>query len=284
MFEKALITAASNKFFPSLINLLGSIKVNYPSHPKIFIYDLGLFKIFRKELETIENVEVVDMPVFCGHWRSCYTWKTYIFTHPFAELNLYLDAGCQIEGSLDFAFEIIKSEGYYIIPQGRSVKDIVPVEYKTIFGIGDDWDNEECVDAGVLGFKREPKIKKILDEVYNAGLAGLALGFSKKDLWRNKGKDKNIFIRNCELFRHDLTLVNILFRKHIFPLVSHSEGPILKVRLNFKKLKYTQPKLLHPTTDFVTKFNRVLIQSGLFFRRIWFWFKGVNPPEKISNL
>lgn len=284
MKDKAIITAASNKYFPSLLNFLGSIRRNYPSHPVVYVYDLGLFWGFRKELETISWVKVLDMPKFSSFWRSCYTWKTYIFAHPVANLNLYLDAGCQIEGSLDFAFEIINKQSYYLIPQGRTVEDIVPVEYKTIFDFRNFWDKEECVDAGVLGFKDEPKTKKVLEEVYNAGLAGLALGFSKKDLWRNKGKDKNIFIRNCELFRHDLTLVNIIFRKHIQPLISSSEGPILKVRLNFIKLKYIGSEILHSQTNLVVSLNRLIIHSALFLRRIWFWFKGVNPPDKISNL
>ena len=71
MLNKAIITSCSTKYFPWLINLLGSIKENYPNHPKIYIYDLGLFCTFRKELEKIDNIEVLKMPHFCKFWRSC---------------------------------------------------------------------------------------------------------------------------------------------------------------------------------------------------------------------
>jgi hypothetical protein len=89
--NRAIITSCSNKFFPAVINLIGSIKNNYPDHPPIFVYDLNILKIFKKELETIKNVKVIQMPKFCVHWESCYTWKTYIFQHSLAESNLYLD-------------------------------------------------------------------------------------------------------------------------------------------------------------------------------------------------
>ena len=131
--DKAIITSASNKFFPSLINLLGSIKKNYPNHPKIFVYDLGLFWMFRKELEQIENVEVLNIPHFCKFWRSCYTWKTYILSHPLSDLNFYLDAGTQILRPLDEIFLEIEKDGYFAVSQEVPLSLICPLEYKSLF-------------------------------------------------------------------------------------------------------------------------------------------------------
>lgn len=158
MLDKAIITSASNKFFPSLINLLSSIKLVYPNHPAIFIYDLGLLPIFRKELELIDGVKVIKMPNFCNHWRSCYTWKTYIFAHPLARLNFYLDAGCQVLRPLDSVFSIIDKEDILLVDQGQSFKKIVPESYKSIFALDDMFDDLTTIHAGIIGFKQAANI------------------------------------------------------------------------------------------------------------------------------
>ena len=211
MEDRCIITSASNKFFPSVLNLLGSFKLVYPNHPKIYVYDLGLLKIFRRELELINGVEVIKMPEFCKHWRSCYTWKTYIFSHPLANLNFYLDAGCQILRPLDELFFDINNRGLLLIDQGQCFKKIVPETYKSIFNLNNEFDNETIIHAGIIGFKNSPEIINIFDKIYKSAIAGLSLGFSPGEMWRNKYKNKNIFIRDCEIFRHDLTLLNIFF-------------------------------------------------------------------------
>ncbi len=180
MLDRVIITAASTKFFPSLINLIGSIKRNYPNHPKIFVYDVGLLNIFVKELALIDDVEVLKMSKFCNHWRSCYTWKTYIFAHPLARLNFYLDAGCQVLKSLDDIFSRIDVENVFLIDQGHSFKEIVPKSYKSIFNISDKYDNLTTIHAGVIGFKSDPQIIALFKKVYDSACAGLTLGFSPK--------------------------------------------------------------------------------------------------------
>jgi len=279
MLEKALITAASNKFFPSLINLLGSIKVNYPSHPKIFIFDLGLFHNFRKELEKIENVEVLDMPVFCGHWRSCFTWKTYIFAHPFARLNFYLDSGCQVLKPMNEIFETIEKQDYFIIGQGINLGKIIPKEYESVCKMPLGYEEMESIHAGEIGFKAQSSISPILEKVYNLGLSGLALGFSENERWRNRGKDKNPYIRNCPVFRHDMTLLNMVVREHfanelVVQDVSkfaggkddHPEQVVWNLRLSYKTLDYIKPKFLHKRLNLDIVFNRGIIFIMIFLK------------------
>ena len=272
MEHKAVITSCSNKFFPSVVNLLGSIKVVYPNHPTIFVYDLGLWSVFRKELERIENVKVIPMPAFCGHWRSCYTWKTYILAHPLAELNFYLDAGCQLLKPLDEDFSIIEKEDILLIDQTHSFKAIVPPEYKNIFDVGNEFDDLTTIHAGIIGFKDTPWVTDIFRKVYDAGCVGLALGFSPQDRWRSKGKDKNIFVRNCDIFRHDLTLLNIFLRKHLRDTavvrslnLYHGgrnvvpEQRIWQLRLNYKTLDYIRIRQLHKNTQLLFVVNRIII-------------------------
>jgi hypothetical protein len=275
--ERALITAASNKFFPSLINLLGSIKTNYPDHPKMYVYDLGLFWTFKKELNNIPGVEVIKMPKFVSFWRSCYTWKTYIFAHPLARLNFYLDAGCQVLRPLDEIFNILDKEGFFLIEQGVKFKDIVPQEYKELFDLSEEFDKEEALHAGEFGFKNNLLQNATLQKVYSWALAGLALGFSPVDAWRNKGKNKSVFIRNCRIFRHDMTLLNIMLRKNFGRnlevhsgaqfaggLNNHQNQYIWNLRLNYSTLDYIQARFLHKKIDLLVLFNRTVLRIMIF--------------------
>jgi len=271
MLEKAIITSCSTKFFPSVINLISSIKVVYPKHPTIFVYDLGLLSVFRKELSMVEGVEVINMPKFCTHWRSCYTWKTYIFAHPVARLNFYLDAGCQILKSLDEVFDIIEEKDILLIDECVFFKEIVPKSYKKLFSLGDNYDDLPTMHAGIIGFKNTTNIINIFNDIYNAACVGLTLGFSTRDKKRNKGKNRSIFVRDCNFFRHDLTLINIFFRKYHDNIYLHSinffhfnknvipEQFVWLLRLRYTKLDNLNIKMLHKNIKALFVLNRFLI-------------------------
>jgi hypothetical protein len=272
--EKCLITACSNRFFPSLLNLLGSLESNYAHHPKIYIYSLGLSPIFKQELQGWENLEIIDLPPFCIFWRSCYTWKTYIFNHPLAELNLFLDAGNQVLKPLDEMFEQINAQGYCAIGQGVKLKDIIPPEYEIIYKLPEEFLENQCVTAGIFGFKKsDKKLEIILNEVYEAALCGLCLGFSRIEQKRNKGKDKTQFIRGGHMFRHDQTLLNIFLRKYLDDLqinqlekyggwqspYDHPEQLIWNLRRNYTNLEYAESMLKKPKIIKKTLLNSFLV-------------------------
>lgn len=290
MKSRSLITSCSNKFFPSVINLLTSIKVNYPNHPHIYVYDLGLFTTFRKELESIEGVTVVDIPPFCPHWRNCYTWKTYILAHPFTELNFYIDAGCQILRPLNEVFDIIEKDSLLLLDTGCSFENLIPKEYREIFDLGDKFNSETTFSAGIIGFSNEPQIMKIFKHAYAAGISGLTLGFSADNLWRNKGKDKNIFIRSSSFFRHDQTLINLFYKKYFpeqklirshddYSYTSKNKTPnqlIWHLRLGYSNLEYTKINQLHKDKNILYQFNRLIIKlmlalknTNALIKKIW---------------
>jgi len=280
--DKAIIISCSTKYFPWLINLLGSIKANYPNHPKIYIYNLGLLSIFRKELEKINNIEVLEMPHFCRFWRSCFTWKTYIFAHPITKLNFYLDAGCQVLLPLDEIFEAIDRDKYFIVDVGGELKNIMPKEYKDLLELDDSYDTLNMVTAGIFGFKNTPYINTILEKLYDWALIGLCLGFSPKEQWKNKGKNKNVFVRNCKVFRHDQTLLNIILRKNIQNLKIYDNEKygsdispngckyqsIWNFHLNNSQLKYLEPNYIHNKFLFIASFNRLIIYQMLVIKRL----------------
>lgn len=250
--SRCIITSASDKYFPSLLNMLGSFKANYPDHPQIYIYDLGLSAPFKKEILKIAHVTILDIPHFVPFWRSCYTWKTYILNTPLAESNFYIDAGCQILQPLDAVFEKIEQNGYLLVSQGPEVLtyEIVPKDYSEIFDIEDRNLNSEIIAAGLFGFKKDSSIGIVTQKLYNAGQAGLCLGFSQGELWKNKGKNRNIFIRNCLRFRHDTTLLTIFVLKYMKQAVVESienfdgnksgrpEQLLWNLRMNYTALEY----------------------------------------------
>ncbi len=276
--SRAIITSASNKFFPSLLNFIGSIKANYPNHPPIYVYDLGLFISFRKEIASIHGVKIIEIPRFCNHWRSCYTWKTYILNTPLANLNLYLDAGCQILKPLDVLFEKIDVQEYLAVGQGKevSIKDITPNDFIEHFQINSQELSGEIIAAGIFGFKRNSSITHITQKLYTCGVLGLCLGFSKKDMWKNKGVNKTSMLRDCKMFRHDTTLLTIILHKELKNLAvepismfsgqfeNNPEQLIYSVRLNYKTLNYTKIRLIHSAQSFgYATLNRLFI--NIFF-------------------
>ncbi len=281
MKSRAIITSASNKFFPSLINLLGSIKKNFPQHPPVYIYNLGLLWTFKKELEKIPGVTVLEMPQFVPFWRSCYTWKPYIFKHPFADLNFYLDAGCQVLRPLDEVFEAIEHDGMFLIYQGGVFNDIVPGTYQAMFGLSSELGNLQNLHAGIFGFSKQGPAQEAIDWIFEAASMGLALGFSPAEAWRNKGVNKNPFWRDCKLFRHDMTLLNIAFRKFFGNKLTvhaeaqyaggkgaHSRQFIWQMRLGYSWLEFLKPSALHAKIILAAWVNRAIVYGLILAKNI----------------
>lgn len=283
MKKTCIITSASNKFFPSLLNLLGSIKTNYPNHPDVYVYDLGLSKTFIKELESIPWVHICYVPHFVPHWRICYTWKTYIFNNPIAESNFYLDAGNQILKPLDDIFTKIETNGYLFASAGDSTKnrDLIPKDYIRIFDVDEEKLNEGILTAGIFGFSNKNKeIKKFTDVLFDCGKAGLCLGFSKTEQWKNKGVNKNIFIRDAKLFRHDNSLFCLLVSKllpnAIIENVEHFDSKfsgkesqyVWNLRLNYKKLDYVHTDLGQSSSIWIRTINKIYLSSFFMLKEL----------------
>jgi hypothetical protein len=288
MENKAIITAASNKFFPSLLNMLGSLNTNFPEHPDVFVYDLGLSYFFRKELKQIPWVKLIKMPEFAPFWRSCYTWKTYALSHPLAELNLYLDAGVQVLRPLDDYFSVIDKEGFLAVGQLTPLEDITPLEYRKLFPINEEYYNSQCITAGIFGFKNNSTVTPILNELYSAAVAGLALGFSIAEQHRNRGANKTPFIRNCKIFRHDTTLLSLLMRKEFKDFVirdcaqfagsqtdhDHPKQYLWNMRLNYTKLGYISANRLCGNPGALAYLNRFFVHAMISIKKVLRKLKG----------
>jgi hypothetical protein len=107
-----LCTAANARFFPILLNLIGSVQhSSWRSVRKIVVCDLGLFRNQAEFLSKLERVELV-----CSTWPvSFQAWKfPFIFETLYREPGplLYLDAGCYVERDLEDLFKIIEKQDY----------------------------------------------------------------------------------------------------------------------------------------------------------------------------
>lgn len=291
MLDRALYTACSNKFFPSVLNLLGSLRVNYPHHPPVFIYDLGLAHSFRRELSCIPGVTLVPMPHFSPFWRSCYTWKPYIFAHPLARLNFYMDAGSQVLRPLDEIFSIIEREGYICVQQDVPLYEIAPQEYRYLFSISESLYDQPTMTAGLFGFAAGTTIVQSVNELFLAAQVGLCLGHSAGEPWKNRGPNKTKFVRSCRIFRFDTSVFNLILRKNFgSELILHSgqkyggyltphdhpQQLIWNFRMNYSRLEYLAPGVLHAQFSFTALFNRIIVQTFFWMRKINFILKRMH--------
>lgn len=113
--DRMIITAASGAFGPSLLALLGSLNLNWPSHPRIRVYDIGLDDNTLRVLDA-NDVEVIKVPGFCAHWRKHFTWKIWCWNDAPASKILWMDAGLVVLKPLDSVFYAIDNMGYFVVP------------------------------------------------------------------------------------------------------------------------------------------------------------------------
>ena len=200
-----------------------------------------------------------------------------------------MDAGTQILRPLDEIFLEIEKDGYFAVSQEVPLSLICPLEYKSLFFVNEIFYSQESITAGIFGFKKNGQINTTLTALYDAGLSGLSLGFSAGhgEIWKNKGINKSVFIRNCEHFRHDTTLLTLLLRRdlqnfHIHDINrfaglsknSHPEQFIWNLRLNFFTLGNLKAKLTHKKVNILIIWNRLIIKIFLFLRVIRLFLKG----------
>lgn len=198
MMKSAIITAASESYAKQLLALLGSLESNWPSHPPVVVYDLGLPISVVDSLES-RNVEVRKVPEFCPHWRQHFTWKIWCWNNIDAESFLWIDAGVVVLSSLDEVFPHIKSTGYLVVPNYRLLVE--------------EASEEACVGCDVDPSFREGKTT----------LAGGFIGFDKTNelilLILDKAMELALVENNIRAtdpkHRHDQALISLLIYKNI---------------------------------------------------------------------
>ncbi len=130
-------TATDDRHFPLLLNLLGSIhQHNFYDVEKVFVYDLGLSEVNRRQLGNIKRVELCEIDqtnpdmlkdIETGvnrKVRGLFSWKPVVLKDALDRCPyvLYLDAGTTILKPLNKLFKHIEQNGYFFVDCGRSIK------------------------------------------------------------------------------------------------------------------------------------------------------------------
>ncbi len=161
--EQAIVTAASQRYQPQLLALIGSLNCNWPNHPPVVVYDIGLSAEVLCALRKAA-IEVRQVPAFCQHWRKHYTWKPWCWNDAPAKSVLWLDAGCCVLRPMPEVFDTIESRGYFAIPNfyalEREASEAacdgchVPASFRA---------NKVAVAGGVFGFRRGTPAERVVE-------------------------------------------------------------------------------------------------------------------------
>ena len=162
--DKLIITGASESFGPSVLALLGSLTLNWPEHPPVLVYDLGMNE------ETLEilhenQIEVRKVPPFVSHWRKHFTWKIWCLNDAPARDVFWLDAGVVALRPCDDVFDSIDKLGYFINATYYLLTDTATEAACFGCGVDIDFRNDKMTfNGGVIGFRKEGVMGNILKE------------------------------------------------------------------------------------------------------------------------
>lgn len=196
MHKRLILTAASPSFERSLLALIGSLNVNWPDHPEIQVFDLGMGQ------ETIDilasaNIEVRKVPPFCGHWRKHFTWKIWCCHNAECDSYLWLDAGICVLRPMEEAFSMIEHLGYFCQVNGYTLDQSTPSYLMDTFGLSLNGLSEMLsINGGLHGLLKNEVGENLLSEAMRLAL------------------DENNMMATQPLHRHDQSLLSILFYKY----------------------------------------------------------------------
>ena len=198
MPSELIITAASRSYSAHLLSLVGSANANWPGHPPILAYDLGMTEE-TVALLTKAGVEVRRVPEFCPHWRKYYIWKIWCCCDAPADRYLWLDAGIYVLRPLPEAFVALDRLGYYVQPNGFSLGDTACQPLQHYFS-DLKFDEVPVINGGLHGFDKT-RAAPLLDEAYRLCV------------------EEKYVAPDSPLGRGDQDLLSALVHRHFAPVV-----------------------------------------------------------------
>jgi len=202
-----IITAASSTFGPSLLALLGSLNLNWPDHPRIRVYDIGLDDDTLRALDA-NDVEVIKVLEFCPHWRKHFTWKIWCWNDAPAREILWMDAGLVVLKPLGDVFRAIKNIGYFVVPTYHPLTENASEAACQGCGVDVDFrDAKVTLAGGFIGFRKEGQILEILEEALSIALIEDNIASTER------------------MHRHDQAIISLLLYKR-FGDVMMADGPV----------------------------------------------------------
>ena len=221
-----LVTAADSLYVYQALNLVGSAQASGMKFAKIRIYDLGMSRRQRRLFDGIAGVELKTVPDFTPYAHQCYSWKPWVMLDAAKDFStvLYLDSGTELLQSPTEIYDLIERDGYFLVSQGaalsqgHTLSQIIPSDYYRRFKLSHTHDTAPVIAAGLVGFRTDSKFyKTVMSEWLELVKGGWNLGWSQSELQRNRGLHymEQPIIRDCQIFRHDQTLFNLLIYKHV---------------------------------------------------------------------
>jgi hypothetical protein len=197
MEDRMIITAASSLYGPSLLALLGSLNLNWPGHPRVRVYDIGLGDETLRILDN-HGIEVVKVPEFCPHWQKHFTWKIWCWNDAPASKILWMDAGIVALRPLDEVFLSIDSIGYFVVPTYHPLLENASESACKGCGVDAGFrDGKVTLAGGFIGFKKEGKIQQILNEALSISLTEEYIAATER------------------MHRHDQAIISLLFYREL---------------------------------------------------------------------
>ena len=194
--SKRILSAASASFEDSVQALAGSLNVNWPVHPPMLVYDLGMTRDALCRLRDA-GIEVRRVPEFCRHWRKHFVWRAWCIRDAPADSYLWLDAGTCCLRPLDDALQAAELQGYFCVTNHWPLLSTTNAELKRLLNLDDAWlARTASVAGGVHGLKKDGAGMDLVNEFYE-------LAFNE-----------NVFRATDPLHRHDQPVLTALLHKH----------------------------------------------------------------------
>jgi len=168
--QKLIVTAASESYAESILALIGSLNVNWPGHPPVLVYDIGLSPDTLEQLR-MHQIPVRSVPPFCPHWRKHFTWKLWCWQDAPAEQVLWMDAGLAVLGPLEEIFTAIESLGYFAVPTYFPQIRLAHPEACRCCGVAPEFrDGKMALAATLVGMDKSGKMGELVLEALTIAL------------------------------------------------------------------------------------------------------------------
>ena len=169
-YKELIITAASEGYARSLFALIGSLNCNWPEHPPVLVYDLGLSEESLKKLQE-NQVPVKTISPFCPHWRKHYTWKLWCWQDAPTDQVLWLDAGMAVLAPLPEVFLAIARLGYFAVPTDLPLIDYAHEDACRGCGVPPDFrQGKVLLAANFVGMDKTGPMGKLIAEAFAIAL------------------------------------------------------------------------------------------------------------------
>jgi hypothetical protein len=165
-----IITAASEKYSDSLFSLIGSLNCNWPNHPPLLVFDLGLSADTLLTLKS-NNILVEKIPAFVDHWRLHYTWKLWCIKHAPFDTIIWMDSGILVLDSLDEIIQIINKRGYFLVPNYQFLD--YEASQQACIGCNVDYSfriGKGSIAGTIVGYSKSGKFNSVIIEAQSISL------------------------------------------------------------------------------------------------------------------